>query len=329
MKLSRTAIAILTASTLFLAACSPNQENSSTSATGASGATDMITVENCGHTIELRAPAQRIVTTEQGATETILSLGGHDEIVGVGHTKDAYWERNAKLAKDLPILSDTIPTTEEVRNVDADLVVSPFASVFTADTVGTREEYAKLGVGTWVTNLECAPDNEDAFITLERDYEQLGKLLGREEEASKLIAEQRETIASAKSSGTGQSTVYLYSVFDDAPYVAGGFALTDAIAKITNTTNSFSNLKEDWPQISWESFADADPDIIFLVDLPTRGKPGDTAAEKMEMLKNNPATRNMRAVRENKFIAVPGVGLSPSARAVEPLQVIGSELGKL
>ena len=35
----------------------------------------------------------------------------------------------------------------------------------------------------------------------------------------------------------------------------------------------------------------------------------DTAQEKIDELQREPATKNMKAVRENKFIVVPGVGL--------------------
>ncbi|WKD58463.1 ABC transporter substrate-binding protein [Corynebacterium caspium] len=328
MKLRRTALAVLATGSIFLSGCANSGTPAANNSSAASASHEPIVVENCGQTIKLDAPAQRIATTEQGATETILSLGGHDQLVGVAQPKDLYWERNANLAKDLKVFNQAPPTTELIRDVDAQLVVSPFGRVFTKDKVGLREEYAQVGVGAWFSNMECAPADEDGYISLERDFEQLGKLIGREAEAQKLIDDQRKAISKATATGKGQSTVYLYSVYDDAPYVAGGDKLTTNIAKITNTKNVFQHLSGDWPQISWEAFADADPDLIYLVDLPTRGHPGDTAKEKIEILKSNPATRNMRAVREDKFISVPGVGLSASSRSIEPLQVIGAELAK-
>lgn len=320
---------------LALTGCSGSDSSNSTSGTAAdstaasSNSAAAISVDNCGFTVELDGPAQRAVTMEQGATETLLSLGARDQIAGVGHTKDAYWEENAEAAQGLPVASDAIPTTEQIRDLDADIIVSPFALSFDADTAGTREENAKLGVGTWYTNLECQEPGANAYDTLEKDYEQLGKLFGREAEAQALIEKQRQAVAEAESTGTSQTVAYLYSVYEGSPYVAGNFPITETIGEITNTKNVFSNIEEDWPAISWEAFADKDPEVIIIADLPGRGAPGDKAEEKIAMLKENPATKNMDAVINERFIIVPGVGLSPSSRAIEPLQVIGEGLKKL
>lgn len=322
-------VALLAASALFLGACSSNGSNNAQETSVSKEASQSISVENCGMTVTLPKPAERIVAAEQGATETLLALGAADQIVGAGHPKDLYWERNAEAAKKIPLVWPTVPKSEQIRDVDADLIVSPFVRVYSKDYMGPREDWAPLGVGAWTTNVECASPGEDAYQALERDYEQLGKLTGHEDAAATLIEEQRKAIKEATAKGNGQRIAYFYSSYEGAPYVAGGGLLTETIDQITNTTNVFKDLKEDWPSISWEAFADADPDVIYLVDLPTRGYVGDTAAEKRQMLKENPATRNMRAVLEDKFIVVPGVGLSASARAIEPLQVIGTEIAKL
>ncbi|PFG27881.1 ABC transporter permease [Corynebacterium renale] len=329
MKRTLALVATGLAAALALTGCSSSDTTANTDTTAASSANkETIAVENCGFTVEIQGPAQRVVTTEQGATETVLALGAKDQLAGVGHTKDAYWDKTAEDAKDLPVLSDKIPTAEQIRGVDADLIVSPFSLVYDADTSGTREENAKLGVGAWYTNLECQDPDANAYDTLEKDYEQLGTLLGREEEAKKLIDFQREQVSKAESTGKGQRVAYLYSVYEGAPYVAGNFPITETIGEITNTKNVFSDIEEDWPSISWEAFADKDPEIIMITDLPGRGAPGDKAEEKIAMLKENPATKNMDAVINERFIIVPGVGLSPSARAIEPLQVIGEGLKK-
>lgn len=254
MKRTLALVATGLAAALALTGCSSSDTTANTDTTAASSANkETIAVENCGFTVEIQGPAQRVVTTEQGATETVLALGAKDQLAGVGHTKDAYWDKTAEDAKDLPVLSDKIPTAEQIRGVDADLIVSPFSLVYDADTSGTREENAKLGVGAWYTNLECQDPDANAYDTLEKDYEQLGTLLGREEEAKKLIDFQREQVSKAESTGKGQRVAYLYSVYEGAPYVAGNFPITETIGEITNTKNVFSDIEEDWPSISWGS----------------------------------------------------------------------------
>lgn len=319
---------VVVAAGLTLSACSNTSDNKTDSSAKANQA---VSVENCGVKVSLSEPAHRLVSVEQGTTETLLAFDAQKDIVGVGHTKDHYWKRYEDRAKNLPVISDSIPNAEAIRGVDPDLVLSPFESVWTESGTGTREEYSKLGVGTFTTNVECAKPDEDPYTVLERDYEQLGTLLGKEARGKELIEEQRAAVKAAKeaNSNSHKSVGYLYSIFDNAPYVAGNYGIPSAISTATGSINVFAGLDEAWPQISWEAFADADPDVIVLVDLPGRGSPGDLATEKIEALKSNPATRNMKAVQGDKFIVVPGAGLSPGARSIEPLEIVSKKLAEM
>lgn len=52
--------------------------------------------------------------------------------------------------------------------------------------------------------------------------------------------------------------------------------------------------------MSWERISIADPDLIAFVDYP-----GQSVEEKIAALRSNPASRNLKAVRENRFINFP------------------------
>jgi ABC-type Fe3+-hydroxamate transport system substrate-binding protein len=53
------------------------------------------------------------------------------------------------------------------------------------------------------------------------------------------------------------------------------------------------------------------PEVIILADL-TRGEPGDTAQEKIDLLKNDPLTSKLNAVANDRFVIIPGRYMDPS-----------------
>lgn len=56
---------------LLLTACGGGAQNNSDQAKGE----DAFEIKNCGETLHFDKPAERAVTVEQGATDTVLSLG--------------------------------------------------------------------------------------------------------------------------------------------------------------------------------------------------------------------------------------------------------------
>ena len=71
-----------------------------------------------------------------------------------------------------------------------------------------------------------------------------------------------------------------------------------------------------------------DPQVIVLADL-TRGKPGDSAAEKIEILKSDPLTSKLDAVKNDRFIVVPGRYMDPSIGSVAAVPVVAEGLAEL
>lgn len=285
------------------------------------------TLDNCGVQVPVGEPVERAVALEQGASDTLLMLGAGGQIAGVGHQKDNPPEGT----QTPPIISPTIPTAEQIRAADADFVYSPFAQVWTADAAGTREEWQRLGVRTYQSNTECRDygDNagQPAFSLIKKDIGELGELFGREDEANALAQRLDSAVAGANQAPDGTTFLLLYSTLGGAPYVAGGPSIPTEMGEAVNMTNVFAGVKEEWPQVSWEALAAADPDVIVLADLPVRGEPGDTWQEKAADLEANPATRNLRAVKERRYIIINGVTTSASARSYQGLEQWSDAVG--
>lgn len=320
------ALPALAALTLLLSGCSPVDAPGPTT-TPESTEPAVRTLDNCGVRVPVGEPVERAVALEQGASDTLLMLGAGDQIAGVGHQKDNPPEGT----QTPPILSPAIPTAEQIRAADADFVYSPFAQVWTADAAGTREEWQRLGVRTYQSNTECRDyggnAGQSAFSLIKKDIGELGELFGRDGEAAELAQRLDSAVAGANQAPHGTTFLLLYSTLGGAPYVAGGPSIPTEMGEAVNMTNVFADVKEEWPQVSWEALASADPDVIVLADLPARGKPGDTWQEKVADLEANPGTRNLRAVKEHRYIIINGVTTSASARSYQGLEQWSDAVG--
>ena len=285
------------------------------------------TIDNCGMEISIDEKPERIVTLRQATTENLFELGQKDKMVGTSSLRDKVQPKWQEAYDGIPVLSKTVATAEQVLDVNPDFIVATQRGSFVESLTGTREFWAENGVRTFVSNTDCPEDGTTGFENLQKDYEQLGEILGAEEEAKKLIDQAKEAVDKADVNSC-KSLAFLFNINDAAPWVDGRYGISNDIAKLTGSTNVFEDLKEARNEVSWEAFAEKDPDYIVVADISGRGLPMDTAQEKIDELKREPATKNMKAVRENKFIVVPGVGLDPSVRSLEPLEIIAKEVSK-
>lgn len=189
----------------------------------------MITVESCGMEISMDAPASAIVTLDQSSTETLLGLGAAPKMAGTAYLKTEIAPQYREAWESVPMLTKAQPTAEVVRAAEPDLLVAYSGYFYSAQGVGTREELQDLGVGTYISAVSCPPADEPeltSFDLLARDYINLGRLSGQEAQAEAVIADQNAAIAAAKDLRLTREdpirVMWLYSVFEGTPYVAGG-----------------------------------------------------------------------------------------------------------
>ncbi|MEV6956881.1 ABC transporter substrate-binding protein [Streptomyces sp. NPDC051183] len=296
-------------------------------------------VTSCGRQMSFAAPPKRTVALDQTSTETLLELGLQDRMAGTANLKTKIPSPYEAAYAKVPVIAPKIATGEQLRAATPDFVVAGSTDLFTKDRAGTREELDALKVPTFVSAVDCPQQNPAGttpFELLFSDYENLGKVFGTEERAGKLAAEQRAAVAKAGQNaakvaqGADQPTVvYLYSVFNGMPYVAGRTGLPSEMSRIVGAKNAFDDVNEDWPEVSWEEVAKRDPDFIVIGDLSERGRPGDSAAEKRAAMTEHPVISKLAAVRNNKIFEVPGIELDPSVRSVHALGLLADGMKDL
>ncbi|MFH8786649.1 ABC transporter substrate-binding protein [Streptomyces roseoverticillatus] len=296
-------------------------------------------VTSCGSRLSFAGPPKRTVALDQTSTETLLELGLQDRMAGTANLKTKIPAQYESAYAGVPVIAPKIATGEQLRAAGPDFVVAGSADLFTKDRAGTREELAALKVPAFVSAVNCPqrnPAGRTPFELLFSDYENLGEVFGVQERAGKLAAGQRAAVAKAGESAAKAprgkerpTVVYLYSVFNGMPYVAGRTGLPSEMSRIVGAKNAFDDVNEDWPEVSWEEVAKRNPDFIVIGDLSERGRPGDSAAEKRAAMTGHPVVSKLAAVRDNKILEVPGIELDPSVRSVHALGLLAEGMKDL
>ncbi|MFG2993488.1 ABC transporter substrate-binding protein [Streptomyces sp. NPDC048257] len=323
--------------TLTTAGCSAATEDRA--ATGEPAAAGAV-IGSCGRQLSFDRPPERAVTLDQTSTETLLELGLQDRLAGTANLKTKIPAQYRDAYAKVPVIAPKIATSEQLRSAAPDFVVAGSSDLYTKDRAGTREELQALEVPAFVSAVDCPQQNEagkSPFELLFSDYEQLGKVFGSQERAGRLAREQRAAVTEAGGNaaraavpGGGRPTVvYLYSVFNGMPYVAGRTGLPSEMSRIVGAQNAFDDVDEDWPEVSWEEVARRNPDFVVVGDLSERGRPGDSAAEKRATLAEHPLVSKLAAVRDNRIVEVPGIELDPSVRSVHALGLLAAAMRDL
>ncbi|MFF8102391.1 ABC transporter substrate-binding protein [Streptomyces sp. NPDC016640] len=287
------------------------------------------TVTSCGRKLSFDEPPKRAVALDQSATETLLELGLGDRMAGTANLKTKIAKEYREAYAQVPVLSPKVLTGEQLRAAAPDIVIASFDDLYAKDRVGTREELAELELPSYVSAVECpkhnAPD-KTPFDLLFGDYENYGRIFGVEDRAAELVAEQRAVVGKAAETGKrveGEPTVvWLYSVYNGLPYVAGKSGLPSEMSRLVGARNAFDDVAEEWPEVSWEQIADRDPDFIVVGDLSERGAPGDSAEEKLKMMREDTLVSKLTAVEKNRIIEVPGIEMDPSVRTTHTLGLL-------
>jgi iron complex transport system substrate-binding protein len=315
---------------------STGSTGSSTPTAGSTAAGGPVTIaDDCGRSVVIPHAPTRAVALEQGATEVMLSLGLAKSMAGTSYLTDPVLPALAGDYATVPVLSAQYPSPEQFRSTEPDFVYSMLPSAFTAEVAGTRAELTDLGVPAYVSRFGCedpARSADFAFDGLFGEITDIGAAFGVPERAAELVAGQRATLETAsRTAGSvpaGLTVAWLYSTYNGAPIVAGAGGVPAEMSRIMGLRNVFDDLDKNWSEVTWESIADRNPDVIVLADL-SRGRPGDSAADKRQILRADPVASKLTAVTADHLVSAPGSALDPSIRSADAVAEISSAITAL
>lgn len=325
----------------LLTACGESEAVSRTDAVAGNGDTSYpLVIDNCGKSVTVDAPPQRVVSLDQNSTEILLSLGLQDRMVGTASWTDPVRENLAAANAEVPRLADNAPTYEVVLDAEPDFVTASFGRHFKEGGVAERSRFAETGAQTYLSPTDCdngvsinGGNKRTTPLTIDSLYQEISELaeiFDVQDRGTALVTELQNRMDSATQDITDSGETMAFWFADTkSPYIAGGRGSANLIATTVGATNVFSDIEDDWPAVGWETVVDRDPSVLVLGDLLRARFPGDVLADKIAFLESDPVTRTMRAVQDKRYISLHGAEMNPSIRMVDGVEKVVAGLREI
>ena len=247
----------------------------------------------------------RIVVLDPATVEMIYMLGSEDKIVGVANLERSKVWPEEKVAKLESVGTFMKPSLEKIIALKPDLVIM---------SALTGEE---LNNGLKSNNIEAKRVQANSIEEIFSNFLEVAKMLGKENEANKIIAEKKAKLEEIKKIATGNKKG-LFVMSASPLMVFGNDNLPNDIMKLLNIKNIAENQKGRNPIITPEFIMKENPDIIITL-LPN---PAQIAAV-------NPQLKNVNAIKNSKFIVVNSSQiLRGSPRTIDQIEEIAKAVTK-
>ena len=247
----------------------------------------------------------RIVVLDPATVEMIYMLGAEDKIVGVANLERSKVWPEEKVAKLESVGTFMKPSLEKIIALKPDLVIT---SALTDDN---------LNNGLKSNNIEAKRIQANSIEEIFTNFMEVAKMLGKENEANKIIAEKRVKLEEIKKMATiNKKGLFVMSA--SPLMVFGNDNLPNDIMKLLNIKNIAENQKGRNPIVTPEFIIKENPDIIItLLPNPT------------QIVATNPQLKNVNAIKNSKFIVVNSSQiLRGSPRTIDQIQEIAKAVAK-
>ncbi len=288
-------------------------------------AAEPVTVRSCNRDVTFDKVPQRAVSNDVNLTEMMLALKLQDHMVG--YTGVSGWktldEKLREGVRELPELSPKYPTKEVLLNANADFYFAGWNYGMKVGGEVTPETLAPFGIKVYELTESCIfvmqknkPTMDDMFV----DLLNLGRIFHVEDRAEALVAGYRKQIGEieAKLGHIDRPTrVFVYDSGEEKPFTSGRYGIPTAMIEAAGGVNVMDDVEKSWTDVSWEPVIEKNPEVIAIVDY------GEvTAAQKIAFLKNNPAFKNIDAVKNDRFVVLPYVEATPGPRNIEAITAL-------
>ena len=247
----------------------------------------------------------RIVVLDPATVEMIYMLGAEDKIVGVANLERSKVWPEEKVAKLESVGTFIKPSLERIITLKPDLVIT---SALTDDN---------LNNGLKSNNIEAKRIQANSIEEIFTNFLEVAKMLGKENEANKIIAEKKAKLEEIKKIATGNKKG-LFVMSASPLMVFGNDNLPNDIMKLLNIKNIAENQKGRNPIVTPEFIIKENPDMIITL-LPNPS----------QIVATNPQLKNVNAIKNSKFIVVNSSQiLRGSPRTIDQIEEIAKAVTK-
>ena len=282
-----------------------------------------VTVKSCDRDVTFDAPPARAISNDVNLTEMMLALKLQDRMVG--YTGISGWktldEGLREGVKELPELSPKYPTKEVLLNADADFYFAGWNYGMKVGGEVTPETLEPFKIKVYELTESCIhimaknkPTMDDMFV----DLLNLGKIFDVEARAEALVAGYRKQLddITTRIGGIEKPVrVFVYDSGTEKPFTSGRFGIPTAMIEAAGGVNIMEDVEKSWTEVSWEPVIERNPEVVVIVNY------GDvTAEQKIAFMKENPAFKNLDAVKQDRFVVLEYVEATPGPRNVQAIE---------
>jgi iron complex transport system substrate-binding protein len=303
-----------------------------------------LTLPNCGVEAHFDKAPESVVTVGQAATEILYALGLADRVKGTSVWFTEVLPQFRQVNAGIERLADNDPSFESVLAKRPGLVAAQYEwHVGPQGMVATREQFSDMGIPTYILPSDCiGKDNTVgsdgtrtmmySMTSIHQAVTELSRIFDVEERGRALVGdlETREAAAIGKARALGlkdASAVFWFSSaeIDIDPYVAGRKGPPAYMMQALGLRNVVES-DEEWPVVSWETIARANPSVIVIARMERRRFEADDYRKKVQFLKSDPVASQMDAVRNGRIVVLDAHAMDPSIRNVDALEALADAL---
>lgn len=283
-----------------------------TSEADSSAAPESVTVKNCGKDVTYEQPLDRLFVNDGGMIAIALAAGARQQMTAVSSMARDVDVLRLKYGPEIDGLNQVTPEQPSLENI----VGARPQVLFAGYNYGMGEErgitpeiLASHGISVYQLSEACLQaagqpirGTMDPWVALDTDLRNIGTITGNTETGSRAADDISARLKALRAAPQPERkpTIFVFDSGTDTVFSSGSFGGPQGIIDAAGARNATEDVRDTWTTVSWERLAAADPDVIVFVDYP-----GQTVEEKIEVLRSNPASRNLKAVRESRFVNLP------------------------
>ena len=222
----------------------------------------------------------RIVVLDPAVVEMVYLLGGEDKLVGIAKLERSKIWPEEKTEKVESVGTFINPSLEKIIALKPDLVIESFHSSDAIDKSLTSN------------NIEIIKIQANSIEDIFKNFQKVAKILGKEKEAEKIIAEKRQKIEEIKKIDTTEKKG-LFILAPTPMRVFGKGTLPNDIMEMLNIKNIAAGMEGMSPTLTPEYIIKENPDIILTF-----------VKNPQEIVKANPQIKDINAIKNNKFVVL-------------------------
>ena len=260
--------------------------------------------DDAGRMVAIPDHVQRIVCLAPSLTDIAYALGAQEEIVGITD----YTEYPPQAQREKPSVGALVnPSLEKIVALHPDVVLA-LPAFNGAETIAGLQ---RLGVPTFLFTTTNLSD-------IYRNIADAGRVLGRERQATALIAglRSREKKVSKHAAGKSRPSV-LVAVAIDPLITAGRSAFVTEMITVAGARSITEDLPQDWLQVNVEAVLARKPDYILII------KGGPVALRDMQQ---HAGWKSLEAVQKGRIIVIDDRIQIPSPIAFDGLEALSAQI---